>query len=34
LAFFVLERQRQPAIDLDDLAGMTAGRLQPIAPKA
>ena len=34
LAFAVLERQRQPAIDLDHLAGDAAGRLQAVAPPA
>ena len=34
LAFAVLERQRQPAVDFDDLAGDAAGRLQAVAPVA
>jgi len=34
LSFLILERQRQPPIDLRDLAGMAAGLLQPVAPVA
>ena len=34
LAFAVLERQRQPAIDFGDFAGMAARLTQAIAPKA
>ena len=34
LALAVLERQRQPAVDLDDIAGHAAGLLQAIAPVA
>jgi hypothetical protein len=32
LAFAVLERQGQPAIDFDDIAGVAAGLLQSVAP--
>ena len=32
LAFAVLKRQRQPAVDFSDTAGVAAGLLQPIAP--
>jgi hypothetical protein len=34
LPFAILERQRQPAVDLDDLAGVAAGLLQAIPPVA
>ena len=34
LAFPVLERQRQPAVDFDDVAGMAARLPQAIAPEA
>src|SRR4051794_464065 len=33
LALAVLERQRQPAVDLRDIAGGYAGRLQAVAPE-
>ena len=34
LALDVLERQRQPAVDLDDIAVATPALLQPVAPVA
>ena len=34
LAFAILERQRQPAVDLDDIAGDAAGLFQAIPPVA